>query len=145
MSVSQYRFGGLTVERAQQICDATRAAIKAVQAGGMRSPDPAVRLATIRMPLNGETYEDRMRAERRLRPVVDAHEREQLDAYNSAIADGASHAVAHAEALQLAKPLRDKHERAMTERRRKLDALAAENRRRKLDVERAAAQKAGYR
>jgi hypothetical protein len=104
-----------------------------------------VRLATVKMPLNSETFEDRMRARRRLEPVVEDYERTRSVTYKAATARGLPHAAAWLEAQLAAKPERDKHDRLIAERRRAVDRVVEDNRRGRLERERAEAQKAGFR
>jgi len=128
MSVSQYRFQQMPIEKAKQIVAATRAAIKAHQAGGLRSDDPKVRADVNKMPLNQETFEDRLRAHRRLQPVVNEYERAFMRGDRE-------------EGLKLKAALM----KEIRAKRDALDRVVEENRRRRLARERDEAKKAGYR
>jgi hypothetical protein len=145
MSVSQYRWQGMPIEKAQQIVALSREAIAAHQAGGMRSPDPAVRLAVIKMPLNGETFEDRMRAKRRLQPVLDDFERTRQEVYRAARASGLSESEARAFAAEKAAPIKKKVDALLAKRRAAKALLEEQVRSKKLADEREKAKKAGFR
>ena len=81
----------MSEERARQVVSDTRRAIRAHMAGDRHSPDARA------MVLTAETHQLRSAAERRLRPVVTAEERDWRAAFRNYVAQGAT--VAEAAAL----------------------------------------------
>lgn len=128
---SQWYFELMPVERAKEIRRLSEAAIKAQQAGGLRSEDPKVRAATAGFPLNAETMYDRLTARRRLQSVVHDYERLELSVFKRVLAEGRTQTEAATAARQASAPLRLQLDKEMRARTKLLDQVCAGNARRK--------------